>query len=267
MDIQLIVIIVFTFIIHLIGTLAYSARIAGTRTGQIAVSFALFNIMILISRTSNSFQGPLLGKRIEESISAGVMDSIVVDFRLIIFSATIATIVGTLTMPSFQRLFTRAVNRFKAYGSVPKLAMRGFTPTGLSQIINSITIPTKANILGLGSRERIPLKFIIFNMIATAVWTIGVLSSLYAGCLEPELRLTSSQLSSIINGIATILMFIYIDPHVAVMTDDVAKGDRSQAYFRRSIVWLLGSRLLGTLLAQVLLHPAAIFIVEVARII
>jgi hypothetical protein len=63
MDLQLAVICILTFVIHLIGTLAYSVRIAGVRTRRIAVSFALFNILVLVSRTSNSFQGPFLAKR------------------------------------------------------------------------------------------------------------------------------------------------------------------------------------------------------------
>ena len=67
MDLTITFLILFTFIIHLVGTLAYSLRISGTRTGTIALSFALFNIMILGSRTANTFQGPLLAKRIEQA--------------------------------------------------------------------------------------------------------------------------------------------------------------------------------------------------------
>ncbi len=62
MDQQLVIICALTFSIHLIGALAYSARIAGVRTGRIAVSFALFNILVLVSRLSNSFLGPFLAK-------------------------------------------------------------------------------------------------------------------------------------------------------------------------------------------------------------
>ena len=54
MDWQLVIICLLTFVIHLVGTLAYSVRIAGVRTKRIAVSFALFNILVLVSRTSNS---------------------------------------------------------------------------------------------------------------------------------------------------------------------------------------------------------------------
>ena len=71
MDIQLFVICFLTFGIHLIGALAYSARIAGVRTRRIAMSFALFNVLVLVSRLSNRFLGPFLAKRIENAPAAG----------------------------------------------------------------------------------------------------------------------------------------------------------------------------------------------------
>ena len=60
MDTNLSIICALTFVIHLIGTLAYAARIAGVRTGHIATALTLFNLLVLISRTSNSFQAPLM---------------------------------------------------------------------------------------------------------------------------------------------------------------------------------------------------------------
>ena len=80
MDPGLLVICGLTFVIHLIGTLAYSVRIAGSRTGRIALSLSLFNILILVSRTSNSFQAPLLAKRVEQHrvLPAGVRSSAIV---------------------------------------------------------------------------------------------------------------------------------------------------------------------------------------------
>ena len=64
MDRQLAIICLLTAGINLIGTLAYAARIAGVRTGRIAMSFALFNLLVLVSRTSHSFLGPFLATRI-----------------------------------------------------------------------------------------------------------------------------------------------------------------------------------------------------------
>ena len=48
MDAGLLIICALTFVIHLIGTLAYSVRIAGTRTRRIALSLSLFNVLILV---------------------------------------------------------------------------------------------------------------------------------------------------------------------------------------------------------------------------
>ena len=42
--------------------------------------------------------------------------------------------------------------------------------------------------------------------------TVGVVASLYAGYLNPEFRVTASQLSAVVNGFATILLFALIDP-------------------------------------------------------
>ena len=67
MDGQLAVICALTFGIQLIGALAYAARIAGVRTGRIAMSFALFNVLVLLSRLSNGFLGPFLASRIEKA--------------------------------------------------------------------------------------------------------------------------------------------------------------------------------------------------------
>ena len=94
--------------IHLISTLSYSVRIVVIRTKRIAVSFALFNIMVLISRTANGFQAPLLANQVEKGIQNGTSENLL-DFRFILLGATLATIIGGLLIPTFQRLFTKSI--------------------------------------------------------------------------------------------------------------------------------------------------------------
>lgn len=264
MDIQLFILCVLTFVIHLIGTLAYAVRIAGVRTRRIAVCFALFNILVLVSRTSNSFQGPFLAKRIEEDIVRGLSDSLLADFRWLLFSATIATLVGAFLIPTFQRLFSLAVDHFQIHRSLGKLLMHGLFKGGLGYVKDSVRLPSRQNVTHMGDSRSISPWVFVFNTLAVALWTIGVFAALYAGALNPELRVTASTLSSVINGAATILMFVFIDPHLSVMTDDVLEGTVSESRFRRAIVWLVGSRLAGTLLGQVLLVPSAMVIAAIA---
>ena len=58
----------FIAIIHLIATLSYGVRIAGARTGKVAFCLSLFNILVLVSRTSNTLLTPALSKRVESSL-------------------------------------------------------------------------------------------------------------------------------------------------------------------------------------------------------
>ncbi len=105
--------------------------------------------------------------------------------------------------------------------------------------------------------RELSLTVIGLNVAAQALVTVAVFASLYAGALNPAYRVTASTLSSVINGFATILLFVFIDPHLSIMTDDVVEGRTSEASFRRAVVWLAGTRVAGTLVAQALLVPAA----------
>ena len=256
MSIQLFFVIVLTFVINLITTLSYSVRIVGIRTGRIAISFALFNILILISRTANGFQAPLLASSIEKDIKSGIGSNLF-DFQLIIFSCTVATIVGGLLIPTFQRLLSVAVNRFSIYKSVPKTIFHGFTKGGITSVRESFVVPDRKNITQIDFKHDFPWKVFLMNVIAVAIITVGVLSSLYAGYLNPDLRTTSSTLSSVINGLATILMFVFIDPYLSIMTDEVVLGKCKESLFRKYIVYMVLARIIGTLVAQLIFLPSA----------
>ncbi len=265
MDRQLLVICFLTFIIHVVGTLAYAVRIAGIRTRRIAVSFALFNILVLVSRTSNSFQGPFLAKRIESSLMAASTSPILSDFRWLLLTATLATVSGAVLIPTFQRLFSAAVRHFQMHRSMPRLLMQMFTRGGLACARDRMCLPSFQNVIRLATGAGVSSSVIFLNVIAMSLWTLGVFASLYAGYLKPELRVTCSNLSSVVNGIATIMMFVFIDPQVSVMTDDVIEGRVTDGRFRRAITSLVGARLAGTVLAQFLLVPAGIMITRIAE--
>ena len=265
MNTQVKVVFALTFVIHLISTLAYALRIAGVRTRRIAVSFAVFNILVLFSRTANTFQAPLLAKHVERNILTGTSTGIESDFRWLLFSATLATMVGLLLIPTFQRLFARAIDSMDSYRSLPRLAFRLFSLSAWRQIREAASLPVKENITGL-SWKQAPRGILIFQAVATALLTVGVFASLYAGYLKPDLRVTANNLSPVVNALSTILLFLFIDPYLSFLTDDVVNGKATEARFRRSVVLLAASRLVGTLLAQLLLIPSARVIAKVAEL-
>lgn len=263
MDLQLVVICLLTAGINLIGTLAYGARIAGVRTRRIAMSFALFNILVLVSRMSNSFLGPFLAKRVEVSLRAPG-DVLLADFRVVLLSASLAVLGGICLVPTVQRLFTRAIGHFQEHRSTTRMLLRTATPAGLRTIKDSLAMPSPSHLGGLARERGVGWGVLTANCLAQALLTVGVFASLYAGYLNPDYRVTASQLSAVINGLATILLFVFIDPQLSIMTDDVVEGRVDEPRFRRTIVLISFSRLAGTLLAQLLFLPAAMAIAWIA---
>lgn len=262
---QVILVFFLTFIIHLISTLSYALRIAGVRTGRVAVSLALFNVLVLVSRTSNTFQAPLLAKHVENNILRGSAANIETDLRWLLTAATLATIVGMLLIPTFQRLFTKAIDLLAHYRSIPRLLLHSVSWSTLRGIKNAASMPSRKNFMFLSAREA-PRTILLYNMVATALITVGVFSSLYAGYLKPELRVTANNLSPVVNALSTILLFVFIDPYLSLLTDDVVAGKATAKYFRKCVVLFGASRLVGTVIAQLLLAPAARVISVVAEL-
>src|SRR5262245_26382104 len=77
---------------------------------------------------------------------------------------------------------------------------------------------------------------------------------------------TDSNLTVVVQYLGPRLQDVmFIDPYLSMLTDELVEGKVSDPYFRRSIVWLTGSRIVGTVMAQFLLIPAALWIVIVAE--
>lgn len=264
MDFSLVAIILLTGSINLIGSLAYAARIAGVRTGRIAMSFALFNILVLVSRTSNSFLAPFLAKRIETSIPSGRGDYLFLEMQIVLAAACGATMAGILLIPTGQRLFATAINWYQYNRSTTKLALKAASFGGLKSLRASLRLPSFVHLKTCRMPAEVGWRVLLSNCLAQALLTVGVVASLYAGYLAPEFRVTASQLSALINGIATILLFAFIDPQLSILTDDAVEGKINETKFRRAIVLISISRLAGTALAPLLLYPSAIFIARVS---
>jgi hypothetical protein len=71
--------------------------------------------------------------------------------------------------------------------------------------------------------------------------------------------------AKVVNGAATIVTFLLLDPKLSLLTDDVVDHRTSQATFRSAVASLVGARFVGVLAAQFLLFPSALLIASVAR--
>ena len=247
--------IITTFIIHLVDTLSYAVRLNSVRSGQFALSVSLFNVFVLLSRTANTLQGPFIGGLIGASKISGIDP--VQAIRQVIFASTIGTLAGIVLIPTFLSIFAKAVEKLEVTGSVPNLVLQSLSKNNIKRIVKSTTAPTSQMLINLRYRE-IPKRLLLFNTLITGVYTIGVLAAFYAATLVDErFALAASASSGLINGVASILLTLFIDPTAAIITDQAYRGNRPVEDIKALVVLLIGTKVLGTLLGQILFLPAA----------
>ena len=257
---KLIYIAIFIFIIHSIETLAYAVRLSGARVKMIASALSLFNIMVMISRLANMMQQPFTGSLIDTAPTENAQMFVENQFRLLISASTVGTLFGILLLPTFIALFSRAIIHLsEEEGSVPSLFKRIFSLQYIKRGLTHFNLPKFSYLRGTKLKE-IPIKLFLVNMIITAIYTIGVLSALYAALLAPERASTAIMASGLINGVATILLVIFIDPKVSVIADDVVNQRGSYQKLKTISLLMVTSRLFGTLLAQLFFIPGAKYV-------
>lgn len=257
---KVLIIALFILIIHCIETLAYSVRISGARVRLIASGLALFNLMVIVSRLANMMQQPFSGSLIDNAPNLNTLQFVENQYRVIIGASTIGTVIGMLLLPTFIALFSRAiVHLSNTNGSIPLLLKRGLTLEYVKRGRRHLHGPSISYLKGIQFKD-IPKKLFIINMIITAIYTIGVLSALYASLIAPERASTAIMASGLINGIATILLVVFIDPKVSVLADNVVNKRGSYLSLKVISIMMVFSRLLGTLIAQLLFIPGAKYI-------
>jgi hypothetical protein len=257
------IVCVLTGLIHFTETIASSMRLAGVRTKNIATSLSFVNATLLVSRMSNMLQAPLLGGMVDTSIIKSNPGALLGEFRLIVFAAFIGNLVGEVLVPFFVWVFTEGILEFERVGSLPKIIIQALHPKNLIIAHRKFKLPTHRTLKGI-TIHGMPKTFLILNVLMVSIYAIGVLSSLYAGARVPAYRVTATQLSGIVNGIATILLTLLVDPTCALITDQAIKGKRKEDDVRTMVFYIIAGRVLGTLMiSQLIFLPASDYIMNV----
>lgn len=249
---------------------AYAARVAGVTTGRIATAISLFSLVVTASRLANLVVTPALGGLADHPanvasaahqaqvgpVALHVFD---IQMRIIVGAGTIGIVLGGLLMPAFIALFVRGVRAFERSGSIPSAMTRLLDPRVQLALIREVKLPSWSEARRLPFRA-IPRKLIIGNTVIMTVYAIGVVAAYYASVLNLDARGTAIGLSGLVNGIGTIAFSLFVDPTSAYIVDQTVRGERPVDDVRAMIVILVVTAFIGTLLAQLILFPAAEYI-------
>jgi hypothetical protein len=259
------IILLLTLVVHCLDTASYASRIAGVRTGRLALTGALFNVVSLLSRAANTLQAPLLGSAVDRLVRQGNLGAMLRDFHFIIGAASMGTLLGAMLIPTFTSLFSRGAVAYESRGSFLSLVLHTVSARGLTRISQHFRLPLPES-LRKASRFNLPRSFFLLTVMVTSVYTVGVSATIYASALAPELVRTATTLSGVINGIGTLLLVILVDPVSALITDQALRGNRPVSAVSHIVIWQVVGRFAGTLVAQLLFLPAAWLVVQLARL-
>ncbi|MBU0580344.1 MAG: lipid II flippase Amj family protein [Candidatus Margulisbacteria bacterium] len=201
----------------------------------------------------------------DSAIKSGGAISLIQSFRYIILAAFIGNILGAILIPWGAKIFEKGIYVFEEKASIPGLFREAIKWKNFKVIITSFRLPNIHSVKEI-HWQKIPHLFIYLNCFMVSVYAIGVLASLAAGVLLPDLRSTAAQLSGIVNGIATVLLVIMVDPTGAHIVDKIVKGERSADDARTMVFYLVLGRIIGTLIiSQIIFWPAINYIMSVTK--
>lgn len=268
---KLILIMVVTILISSIETVSYAARLSGAKTRRVGASTSLFNILVVLSRFAVMVQGLLIASIVDHVITGNAkiadplirqqnIDAMLLDFRLILLSMTVGIVIGILLTPSVARILAIGTLKLDKHGSVPRIVLNEGLFRTLSKLPSQIWLPSFRSNLQEIKRSELPYTFLTLNAAIFSFYSIASLSSLFAGTLIPNHSLTANSMATLINGIGTVLLVIFVDPVSAKLLDDVVLDKQPMRELKAAVFQLGAGRLLGTLIGQLLLWPFGYFI-------
>lgn len=273
---QLFVALGINVVIQAIQIGAYAARLAGVRTGRVATSISLFNLFVTASRLATMVYTLMLGPLADRAGNAvrfappalvpSIQHAFELQLRLIIAAGTVGTVIGALLLPMFTYMYVRGVRSFERTRSLPHSLMRLFSPRVAWEILRHIRLPSWHEIRSFSPR-RIPRRLLIFNVVVTGVYAIGVVAAYYASVLAPGVARTAIGTSGLINGIGTVAYTFFVDPTSSIIVDEAVKGERPHEDVKSMVFYLALTAIIGWVLSQFILWPSAEAIRVVAHLV
>ncbi len=251
-----IILAIFNALVMLKSSTTYASRISAVMTKSVATAIAIYNFFFLLTRISQQIFAPFIGTMVDVSVRSGDLSNLEASFRLLIWGSCAGAVLGVLFMPTFVQIYNKAIAGMSMYGSLEKLVLKTLTtPWIWGRAIGCLRLPS---FFGIKSSDfkSLPKNFLVANVIVISFHTIGVMAATYASAAYPDAR-GVTLLSSVINGGATILLSLLVDPSIAVITDDAVDGKRPISHVHAMSVFLAIGTVLGTILSQIIFVPSA----------
>lgn len=263
-DKRFLIVFFITFFIYFLSSFAGSLRFAGIKNKLITTSFSLSNIVYLVVRLSNLIQTPFLGSMVDIAYKEKDIDGLAIKLHLIILASTLGSICGIIFFTTGEKIFSKWIEIFDKKKNIISTFIYSLNLKTIYFLFSCLSLPKFY--LDKDLLRKVPSMVFWSSCIVGAFWTTGVLSAIYASVIVPEFARTATILSGIVNGVATILYSIFLDPIIANITDKVY-NEQEKIEYLYNVIWVsIIASILGTLLAHFVLYPGAWIIAQITLI-
>lgn len=262
------------FVLLLLGSI-YSSRVSAVTTRQMASALAVFNFFSLVARISGQAAAPFIGAVTDSlthrpphtALPPEALAKLEFFYRGLIGGSTVGCILSVLMIPTFVKVYEVAIESLQRNnGSLSSVLFKGLHPRNWGRILGLFTAPWKQHV-SRAALASLPKSFLWANVIVLGFMTVGQLAAIYAGAtFSPELARTTTLLSPLINGIATITLSVLVDPTCARLVDQAREGKRSLEEIETMTFWLAIGSVVGTAVSQLLFLPGAMLISHGAQL-
>jgi len=255
-DGRLLFICVLAGVVALLNSTTAASRPAAVITRRVAMSVAIFQIFFLITRFANLLYLPILARFVDRAVDTGRVDLLLTQIRWVAGGAAVGALIALVLLPSFIQIYVKGIRSLEGSGSMIKVLARTAWPGNWGKILECLRRPNDLGAQGL-SLSGIPAGFLIFNVFATAIWTVGALCAIYVSAEQPQAARTAVLLSGLVNALAAIMFSVVVDPKAAHITDQAVAGQRPANHVSVVAFYLMLGNILGAILGQAVLVPGA----------
>lgn len=254
LDPRLLFICALAAVVALLNSTTVASRPAAVITRRVAMSVSIFQIFFLVTRFANLLYLPILARYVDRAVHTGNTELLLVQIRYVAGGAALGALLALFLLPTFVQAYVKGIRGLESTGSMVKVLARTLWPGNWGKVWSCLRRPGD---LGLPNLDLagIPAGFLIFNVLATAVWTVGALCAIYVSAVMPQAARTAVLLSGLVNAVAAILFSVVVDPKAAHITDQAVAGQRPESHVSTVAFYLMLGNVLGAFLGQAVLVP------------
>ena len=251
-------------VVALATSLNIAARPAAVKTAKVMLAFTMANFFFMLTRFANLFYAPLMAKFVDTAASTGNTGLLAGQLRWVILGSALGGLASWICLNTFIEIYRRGIICIEHRQSLARALLRLAHPRAWKVLLGAVRKPSNLGVK-LFKLDGIPVGFLLANVFATAVWTVGVMAALLVSAELPGMEQTAVLLSGLVNAFAAIAFSVWVDPKAAVITDQAIRGERPKKHVDITAVHLSMGNFLGGLLGLMMLNPAASLIRVAAK--